>query len=496
LSADRFLADLKPGVQMAARMLIDGKWVEAADGATDEIRNMATGDLVDTVPRGTEEDVARAVIAAQNGKRRMAELPSRERAAILMRTADAIETRLEDLARLLATENGKTLREIRNEIAATIRIFRGYAEEAKRILGRVTPLDSIPGHEHSIALTMRQPRGVIAAIVPFNYPAELWSHKAAGALAAGNAVITKPPEQCPLTLIAIARMMDEAGLPQAAHQVICGRGEVVGAALVRASGVDMVAMTGSTEAGRQILRDAAHSMKKVHLELGGNDATIVCEDADPASVAADLVAGRFTSGNGQICCAVKRVLVDRSILEPLCRALLEITSGLRLGDPLDEMTDIGPLISMEAADRVEEQLARAVADGARIVAGGGRRGAFFEPTVMIGVGPASMVFEEEIFGPVLPLIPFDTFEEALMLANRSPHGLQAAIFTADIGRIMRAFKALEVGTVVVNHTTAIRLENLPFGGTKLSGNAREGLHETLLDMTEQKTLLMNRAFAG
>jgi acyl-CoA reductase-like NAD-dependent aldehyde dehydrogenase len=343
-------------------------------------------------------------------------------------------------------------------------------------------------------VTLRRPLGVIAAIVPFNYPAELWSHKAAGALAAGNAVITKPPEECPLTLVRIAEFMEAAGLPRAAHQLVTGPGEVVGAALVRAKGVQMVAMTGSSEAGRQILRDAADTMKKVHLELGGNDATIVCADADPASVASDLISGRFTSGNGQICCAVKRVLVDRAICEPLVETLVAKTGSLRLGDPLDDDTDVGPLITEAAAKRVEAQVSQAVKDGARVLAGGTRSGNFFAPTILADVRPGTGAFEDEIFGPVLPIIPFDDFEAALELANDSRYGLQAAIYTNDIGRIMRAFQKLEVGTVVVNHSTAIRVENLPFGGTKQSGNAREGLHETLLDMTEQKTLLMSDVF--
>jgi acyl-CoA reductase-like NAD-dependent aldehyde dehydrogenase len=476
------------------QMLIDGEWVQSSSGAVDEVLNKATGAVIDTVPRGTVEDVARAVAAAREGKRRIAATPAHERHAILMRAAAAIEREHERLCRLLAQENGKTLREIRGEMQAAIRIFRGYAEEAKRLFGRVTPLDSIPGHDHSLAITMRQPRGVLAAIAPFNYPAELWSHKAAGGLAAGNAVISKPPEQCPLTVIEIARLMEEAGLPRAAHQVVTGDGETVGAALVRADGVDMVAMTGSTEAGRSILRAAAETMKKVHLELGGNDATIVCADADIEAVADALVSGRFTSGNGQICCAVKRVLVERSVIDVLRAAVVERTGRLTLGDPLDAGTDVGPLISEEAACRVEDQVRRAVGEGAEVVTGGGRRGAFFEPTVLLGVRFESTVFGEEIFGPVLPLIPFESFDEALELANRSPYGLQAALFTRDIGRIMHAFRTLDVGTVVVNHSTAIRLENLPFGGNRLSGNSREGLHDTLLDMTEQKTLLMNDVF--
>jgi acyl-CoA reductase-like NAD-dependent aldehyde dehydrogenase len=353
----------------------------------------------------------------------------------------------------------------------------------------------VPGLEQSLAITKRQPRGVIAAIVPFNYPVELWSHKLAGGLASGNAVITKPPEQCPLTVLRISELLEAAGLPAGAHQVVTGTGVVVGATLVKSAGVHMVCMTGSTAAGRAILRDAAPTLKKVHLELGGNDATIVCEDADPDKVAAALIAGRFTSGNGQICCAVKRVLVDRKLYQRVVDALVARSKSLKLGDPADASTDVGPLITEKAARNVEAQLAKAREEGATVVLGGARRGAFIEPTILTGVEAHHAAFNEEIFGPVLPIIPFDDFEAALALADRTVYGLQAAIFTHDMSRIMRAFQVLDVGTLVVNRSTAIRVENLPFGGMRASGNGREGIHETLLEMTEEKTMILADVFA-
>ncbi|KKC40924.1 hypothetical protein WH87_01840 [Devosia epidermidihirudinis] len=476
-------------------MLINSIWTQASDGTVDPVTNPATGETIDTVPRATTVDVDAAVAAAQAGRRAMAELPAYRRYEILEAVARRIEANQTELGARLCRENGKRLAETTSEVGVAARIFRGYAEEAKRLFGRTFPLDTIPGREKSLALTTREPVGVVVAIVPFNYPVELWSHKVAGGLAAGNAVITKPPEDCPLVMLEIARYLEEAGLPKAAHQVVTG-GREVGEALVRSPGVQMITMTGSTAAGIRILEVAAKTLKKVHVELGGNDATIVCEDADIPAVAAALVAGRFTSGNGQICCAVKRVLVQRSVYAPLLEAVTTITKTLRVGDPTNDDIDIGPLINRRGAERVEAQIAQAVADGATVVTGGTRRDNFIEPTILTGVKPGTPAFAEETFGPVLPILAYDEFEDALALANDSPYGLQAAIFTNDMRRIMRAYEVLDVGTVVVNHTTAVRVETLPFGGNRGSGNSREGMHDTLHDMTKQKTLLLSEVFGA
>ncbi len=476
-------------------MLIDGRWTGASDGAVDAVLNPATNAEIATVPRASMADVERAVAAAQRGAASMSALPAWRRYEILESVARRIEANQKELGILLCRENGKRIGETTSEVGVAARIFRGYAEEAKRIFGETYPLHTIPGREKSLAITMRQPLGVIAAIVPFNYPVELWSHKVAGGLAAGNAVITKTPEDCPLAIIEVARYMEEAGLPRGAHQLLTG-GREVGEALVRSRGVQMVAMTGSTSAGRRILEVAAQNLTKVHLELGGNDATIVCDDADLASTAEALIAGRFTSGNGQICCAVKRVLVHSTLYEKLLETLAERTRGLRVGDPMDPATSVGPLINRRGAERVESQVKQAVADGAIVVTGGKRSDNFFEPTILTNVTPGTPAFADETFGPVLPLIAYDDFEQALQLANDSPFGLQAAIFTHDIRKVMRAYEVLDVGTVVVNHTTAVRVETLPFGGNKGSGNGREGIHHTLNEMTKEKTLLLHEIFGG
>jgi lactaldehyde dehydrogenase len=424
----------------------------------------------------------------------MRALAAHERAELLFEIARRMTTDQARLAELLAAENGKPIRQTREEIAAAIRIFRGFGEEAKRIFGRQVPLDAVPGLEHHLALTLREPLGVVAAIVPFNYPVELYAHKAAAALAAGNAVIAKPPSKCPLTLLRIAELIEESGAPPGAHQAVVGGHDVV-EALASSDGVQMVSFTGGTEAGIAIAKLAAGTLKRVDLELGGNDAMIVCSDADLAKAADGVVLGRLARGNGQICCAVKRVFVEEPVYEPFAAALGARAEELVVGDQLDEATDVGPLIDEAAARNVEAAIKDTVADGGRVLTGGKRRGAFVDPTVIVDVPSQSETVAEEIFGPVAPLLHVANAEQAVALANDSPYGLQASIFTRDLGRALRLARHLEVGGVVINGSSALRAENLPFGGVKLTGGTREGLHDTLLDMTRQKAVIVMEAYA-
>lgn len=478
------------------KMLIDSQWVEASDGKWQEVRNPGTGKVIDKVPAATLQDAETALQAAQRGKQAMARLPAHERSAILMRVAEAMEANKPELSALLAQENGKPIRQTREEVGAAIRIFRGFAEETKRIFGQIVPMDAVPGLERHFAMTIRQPLGVVAAIVPFNYPVELYAHKGAAALAAGNAVIMKPPSNCPLALLRLAALMEEAGLPRAAHQVITGPGSLIGEFLARSPGIQMVTVTGSTEVGIKISQLAAQHLKKVHLELGGNDATIVCADADLDTAAEAVVLGRLARGNGQICCAVKRVFVDAQVYDRFADILTRKARALKVGDQLEEDTDVGPLITEQAARQVEALINDAVAAGATLRAGGPRRDAFIEPTVLTNIPPDVELFREETFGPVAPLVPFQSLDEAIRMANDTPYGLQAAVFTQNISRALDIAHRLEVGGVIINWSSAVRVESLPFGGVKMSGHGREGLHDTLNEMTEQKTILVYDALSG
>lgn len=477
------------------KMLIDSHWVEASDGNWQEDCNPGTGEVIDKVPIATLKDAEKALLAAQRGKEAMGRLPAHERSAILFRIADAMEADKATLSELLARENGKPIKETRGEVAAAIRIYRGFAEEAKRILGKVVPMDAVPGQERNLAFTIRQPLGVVAAIIPFNYPVELCAHKDGAALAAGNAVIVKPPSNCPLTLLKIAALMEEAGLPKAAHQVITGPGKLIGDFLARSQGIQMITVTGSTEVGIKISQLAAQNLKKVHLELGGNDAMIIFSDADLEKAAEAVVLGRLARGNGQICCAVKRIFVDAQVYNNFAEILTEKVRALKVGDQLDEDTDVGPLINEEAARKVEAAINGAVKAGAKLRAGGHRKNAFIEPTVLTDIHPQVELFREEIFGPVAPLVAFQNLDEAIEMANDSPYGLQAALFTKDINRAFDIAYRLEAGGVIINWSSAIRVESLPFGGIKMSGHGREGLYDTINDMTEQKIILVHDALS-
>ncbi|GIF66276.1 aldehyde dehydrogenase [Asanoa ishikariensis] len=463
----------------------------AAD-AVIAVHNPGTGERLGEVPVTTGDGLNAAIEAAQRGQRAMAKLPAHERAQLLHRIAAGIEKEQEQLAYLLAQENGKPITQTRGEVAAAIRIFRGLAGEATRIFGRQIPLDAVPGLEKHLAVTIREPLGVVAALVPFNYPVELYAHKAGAALAAGNAVIVQPPRRCPLALHRIAEIVADSA-PEHAHQLVNG-GPEISQGLAEAEGIAAVSLTGSTRAGKEIAARASRTLKKVLLELGGNDALIVCEDADIEKAAEAVVLGRLARGNGQICCAVKRVYVQDPVHDEFVDALLAQTSKLTVGDQLDERTDVGPLIAKEAAAEVEQAVARLVADGAKPRTRNNRHGAFFDPVVLTDVPTSSRAFAEEIFGPVAPVARFAEPEDATRMASESPYGLQAAVWTRDISRAFTMARQLDVGSVIVNGSTALRAENLPFGGTKDTGGYREGIHDTVTDLTSQKTIVVMDAF--
>jgi len=475
------------------KMLMNGKKVDAKSGRVFPVRNPATAEVIDTVPAAGLEDVHEAIEIAKRGKPIMAALPAHRRSEILRKTADLIASQHEDLSRLLSRENGKTIRQCRFEMTTTQRLFVDFGEEAKRIGGHYLPMDAVPGLEHMIAYTIRQPIGIVVGIVPFNYPAELFAHKIPGALAAGNAVIVKPPSKCPLTVLRLGELILEAGLPPEGMQMLTGSPKDMGDELFTDPAIGMISLTGSAASARDIARKAAGTLKRTAFELGGTDPMIILEDANLKAAAEAVVQGRLTNGAGQICCAVKRVLVQASVYDEFLKLLVERCRLIKMGDPLLEETDLGPLISPEDAAKVHAEVLKAIEQGAKCLFGGERVGSsFYKPTVLVNVTPDMCVMTNEIFGPVAPIFPFKDLEEGVKIANDSPFGLQSSVFSESIRNALNVAHKLEAGGVVINGAGAFRPGNVPFGGYKQSGVGRESIVETVRDMTEEKAIIINQ----
>lgn len=471
-------------------MYIDGQRVDASDGATLKILNSATLEFLDTVPRATAEDVNHAIEAAQAGKALWKATPVHERARLMQRCADAIDARREELARLLSTEMGKIIREARGEIRVCAQILRGFAEAAAHHYGQ-TMTDYQIGAEDDIIFTRHEPLGVVACVSPFNYPVELCTQKMAAALAAGNAVIVKPASDNPLTVMKVVEICLEAGIPGNVLQLITGSGAAVGSLLAQSPLIDAISLTGSTEVGLQVAQEGAKTLKRVFLELGGNDPFIVFEDADLEAAIASAVQGRVQNA-GQTCCSPKRFLVQASVHDAFVRGVAERIQGLKLGSPLDEETEFGSLISERAAQEVARQVALTVAQGAKLVCGGAVYDkTYFEPTILDGVTlEMDAARDMEIFGPVFPIIAFESEAEAIQIANATCYGLQGGVMTKDINRALRVASQLQCGGVVINSSGNYRHLEQPFGGYKMSGLGREGVCVTLDEMTQQKSYIL------
>ncbi|TXK77187.1 aldehyde dehydrogenase [Paenibacillus sp. N3.4] len=477
------------------KMLIGGERKDAGNGNVIEVLNSATQELIDTVPSATKEDVLKVIDIAQEGKRAWGELPLYERSRILSRCADAIEANLEELAVMLSTEMGKIITEARKEIAVAAQIFRGFVEKANHLYGETMP-DFQPGSEKDIIFTRKEPLGVIACIVPFNYPVELCAHKVAPALAAGNAVIIKPPSDNPLAVMRMAELLIENGVPGSAVQVVTGSGAVIGDLLSTSEKIDAISLTGSTEVGINVARNAAQTLKRVFLELGGNDPFIVFADADMDLAVREAASGRIQNA-GQTCCAPKRFIIHRSIREAFVEKLIDLLSTVKAGDPLNDATEMGSLISLRASDEVQKQIELTVGQGATCIHGGKRIDrTFFEPTVLVNVTANMDVAKDlEIFGPVFPIIDFETTEEALSIANGSIYGLQGGVMTTDMKKAIHTASKLQCGSVIINGSGNYRTADMPFGGYKKSGLGREGITCTLDEMTQTKSYVMKGILA-
>ncbi len=467
---------------------IDGDWVDADGAARFEVTDPVSGACIGRVPDMREAETRRAISAAQRAFRGWSGLLAKERSAVLRRWHDLIIAHADALARMITLEQGKPLKEAHKEVLSAASFVEWYAEEARRINGDVVPTNA----QDRRLLTIRQPVGVCAAITPWNFPASMIARKIAPALAAGCTVVVKPAEQTPFTALALADLAARAGFPAGVINVVTGDPAAIGGEMTANPVVRKLSFTGSTEVGRLLMAQCAPTLKKISLELGGNAPFIVFDDAELDIAVREAVISKFRNA-GQTCVCANRILVHTDIYESFCEKLVEAVRQLKVGAGIDADVDIGPLIDAAAFAKVGSLVGDAVAQGARVLAGGRRHalgGNFFEPTILGGVTSQMRVAHEEIFGPVAPLFCFSSEEEAVAMANDTEYGLAAYCFSRDIGRVFRVAESLEYGAIGIN-TGAMSNEVLPFGGIKQSGVGREGARYGIEEYTELKSLFLS-----
>jgi acyl-CoA reductase-like NAD-dependent aldehyde dehydrogenase len=465
------------------KLLIDGQWVETGDWI--EVRSPYDGSLVGRVAKGDAGVARRAVDAAE---RAMVEpLPAHERAAILDRTAALVEERAEEIARTISAEAGKPMKAARVEVSRATSTFTMAAVAARTLTGDVVPMDASPAGDGKVALTLRVPIGVVGAISPFNFPFNLVAHKVAPALAAGCAVVLKPASQTPLSALLLAELEVEAGLPHGWLNVVCGPASEIGDVLVEDERVALLTFTGSAGVGWKLRERAPR--KRVNLELGNATPVIVCADADLEDAATRLAANAFSFA-GQSCISVQRIYVGGAAYDDFVALFVPRVEALVVGDPADDATDVGPVISESDRDRILSWVAEATSAGARVLTGGRLEGELLLPTVVAAAPADAKVSCEEVFGPVCTVTPFDSLDEAIALANGTRYGLQAGVFTSDVKSALRAARELEFGGVTVNEAPTFRADQMPYGGVKDSGNTREGPAYAVREMTEERLVVL------
>lgn len=471
------------------RPIIGGRRVEGEgrQAVVDPFR----GTQVAEVHTASTAQIDEAVAIARQGAAEVAALPAHARADLLRRAAALVAERADEIATTVSRQTGKALRDTRREASRSTYTLRAAATAAETLTGTAEAADAIPGGEGLVALVIREPLGVIGAIAPFNAPFNLAMHKVAGAIAAGNAVVVKPSSHAPLSAFQLAEVLIDAGLPPGAISVLPG--SEVGPALVTHPGVDAISFTGGVAGGQQIAASAG--LKPVILELGGNSPNIVHADADLSWAARALVAGGF-SNTGQSCNSVQRIYAHASVCDQLLDELKTRTEALRVGDPLDPETDVGTVVDMRNAERIEAWVSEAREAGATVVTGGRREGALFWPTVLTGVKPDMKVCSFEVFGPVVSVLAYEDLDEVIRAANATPFGLQAAIFTRSLDVAFRVARGVVAGGVMVNRSSNTRLDHLPFGGTKDSGHGREGGRFSVEEMTRRKLILMDPSMSS
>lgn len=471
----------------ALPMLLAGR--EAYSERTLTVLDKYTGQAFEEVCAAGPAEVERALAAAAAAKTAMAGLPAHKRSEIIRKAASILWERRETLTKLIAREAGKPYRYARAEAERTVENLEYCAEEAKRIHGETIPVDAGKSGQGRWGFYERFPVGIVAAISPFNFPLNLAAHKLGPAVAAGCPVILKPASATPLSGLELGRAFLEAGLPEGALSVLPGPGAEVGDVLVSDPRVAKVSFTGSRAVGEGIIRQAG--MKRVTLELGGNSAVVIDEDIDSL----DYIVKRCTLGafynQGQVCISVQRIYVHRNHYDEFVAKLVESAKRLKIGNPVEPDTDIGPMISEAETVRVQSWVQEAVDAGARVLCGHERRGSVYLPTVVVEAGPEMKIVRDEIFGPVAVVLPIDSFEEGLACADDSAYGLQAGIFTTNVDRALRAARKINVGGVMINDFPSFRIDHMPYGGNKGSGLGREGARFAIEEMTTLRAVIFN-----
>ncbi len=468
------------------RMYLGGEWVDR--DAKIDVVNPYDNEVIDTVPRGSVQDVEAAVASAERGAAAMAKLAGYQRFEILRRASDLMAERAEDFARTITLEEGKVIAEGRGEVDRAYQTMSLSGEEAKRLYGETIPLDGAPTWTGQLGFTLRVPCGVVAAISPFNFPLNLVCHKVGPALAAGNSVIIKPASDTPLSALKLTEVLLEAGVPPEAIQCITGPGGAIGDALVADPRVRKITFTGSKEVGEHICKTAG--LKKITMELGSNSPLIVMPDADIERVVAGTVSSGFSNA-GQVCISAQRIITSREVYADFLGVLTEGVEAIGTGDPLDGTVKMGPMVRAQDAVRVNKWVNEAMGAGARTLTGGDYEGAMHAPTVVADVDPSMRISREELFGPAVAVTPFSDIDEAISMANDSNYGLSAAIFTQNIDWAMKFAREVHSGNLMINSGPQWRADLMPYGGLKDSGMGKEGPKYAVQEMTELKMVVFH-----
>jgi len=464
------------------KLLLDGEWIETGDWQ--DVNSPYSGETVARVARAGAEHARKALDAAEHAM--SSPLPAHERAAILDRVAALLKERHDEVAQTISAEAGKPLKAARVEAERAVSTYTMAAIEARRLAGDVVPMDASPAGVGKVAYTMRVPIGIVGAITPFNFPLNLVAHKIAPALAAGCAVVLKPAGQTPLSALLLGELETEAGLPPGWLNVLVGPSAEIGDVIVEDERVKLITFTGSSGVGWKIRERAVR--KRVNLELGNATPVVVEADADIEEAATKLAANAFSFA-GQSCISVQRIYIQRSAYDDFVGRFIPKVQGLKVGDPAEEDTDVGPVIDEDARERIVSWVEEAKSAGATVLTGGEVVDGLLQPTVVADVTPDMKVSCQEVFGPLCTVSPYDSSEEAFELANGTEYGLQAGIFTANVKTALAAAAALDFGGVTVNEAPTFRADQMPYGGVKESGNTKEGPHYAVREMTEERLVV-------